>query len=251
VLDPERLSEAETLAKTLRLPLFEDARPQGFSHALALTPQRLELRTIGTRPPGPVTAELRDEDIRRRIRSGRRQPLARACGLHRDTGLRILDATAGLGRDGIVLAGLGCKVTLLERSPVIAALLRDGLARAAADAAFSSWLPQRVELLEEDAIAYMHSVARGHDVVYLDPMYPERGKHALAKKEMRTLRAVVGEDADAARLLEVALTYAARRVVVKRPPRGETLGGSSPDHQLSGNRARYDVYFTRKGLPAQ
>jgi 16S rRNA (guanine1516-N2)-methyltransferase len=42
----------------------------------------------------------------------------------------VIDGTAGLGKDAFVLAGLGCKVTLVERHPVVVALLADGLARA-------------------------------------------------------------------------------------------------------------------------
>jgi 16S rRNA (guanine1516-N2)-methyltransferase len=35
----------------------------------------------------------------------------------------------GLGKDAFVLASLGCRVTLVERNPVVHALLRDGLDR--------------------------------------------------------------------------------------------------------------------------
>ena len=214
-----------------------------------LTADRLELHTLGEKPPGPVSAELCDGDIRRRILGGRRQPLARACGLHRDGPLRVLDATAGLGRDGIVLAGLGCDVTMLERSPVVASLLQDALTRAASDAIFGAWLGQRVRFLALDAKDYLSTgQARAHDVVYLDPMYPHRDKRALAKKEMQALRTVAGDDADADQLLQLAIGHAMRRVVVKRPPWAKPLAGQSPDHQLTGNRARYDVYFTRKDI---
>lgn len=163
----------------------------------------------------------------------------------------MLDATAGLGRDGVVLAGLGCAVTLLERNPVIAALLRDGLQRAAQDPVIGVWLNSRICMKEQDALHYLQSQAPVHDVVYLDPMYPPREKAALAKKEMRALRAVAGDDVDASSLLAAALEHAGKRVVVKRPPWGKPLSGPAPDHQVEGNRARYDVYFTRRlGLKA-
>jgi 16S rRNA (guanine1516-N2)-methyltransferase len=212
-----------------------------------LTEASLELHTLGVRQPGPVRADLCSADIRRRIHGGRRQPLARACGLHRDRYLRILDATAGLGRDGLVLAGLGCEVTLLERSPLVAALLQDGLARAEQDPLIGSWLRQRVRFWPLDAFEYFRTRPEPlHDVVYLDPMYPDSDRRALAKKEMRALRLLAGDDSDAGRLLEAALAYAQRRVVVKRPPGAAALGGIEPDHRLPGNRARYDVYFTGK-----
>ncbi len=249
VLDDSRLVEAEGLAETLHLPLLKGAQSQGFLFALVLTESRLELQALSENTHGPIYSSLWDPEIRRRIQGGRRQPLARACGLHREGALRILDATAGLGRDGIVLAGLGCRVTLLERVSVTAALLRDGLSRAMQEPACRDWLSERVAIKELDAIEYMRSDASNNpdEVVYLDPMYPQGNKTALAKKEMRVLRAIAGDDEDASQLLDAALGYATQRVVVKRPPNGTYLAGREPDHQSSGNRARYDVYFTRKG----
>ncbi len=219
-----------------------------------LTENRLELRALGQRQPGPVSADFSSGDIRRRIHGGRHQPLARACGLHRDRHLRILDATAGLGRDGLVLAGLGCEVTLLERAPLVAALLQDGLARASRDPVIGHWLPQRVRLIQIDAFEYFRQQPQlqlQYDVVYLDPMYPDSDRRALSKKEMQILRLLAGDDADADRLLEAALVHAQRRVVVKRPPKSPSLGGVTPDHQLTSNRARYDVYFTGKMRPTE
>ena len=243
-----REAEAQQLAQALRLPLVHGEQSQGFSYALALTTQRLELQTLSTMI-GPVYADLCGPDVRRRIAGGRRQPLARACGLHRERTQRLLDATAGLGRDAVVLAGLGCTVTLLERNAVIAALLRDGLQRAARDPAIGTWLNSRVCLQEQDALHFLQvQAAHAYDVIYLDPMYPSRDKTALAKKEMRALRAIAGDDEDASRLLSAALEHADKRVVVKRPPWGEPLSGPVPDHQVEGNRARYDVYFTRRQL---
>lgn len=160
----------------------------------------------------------------------------------------MLDATAGLGRDAVVLAGLGCEVTMLERSPVVAALLQDGLERAKSDMKFGAWLKQRMLFRPGDAIDFMQTASGpGHDVVYLDPMYPQQDKTALAKKEMRVLRELAGDDADADQLLQAALGYASRRVVVKRSPRAAPLSGRTPDHQWTGNRARYDAYFIRAG----
>ena len=63
-----------------------------------------------------------------------KQPLARAAGLKPSFRPTILDATAGNGADGFVLASLGCRVTMCERSPIIGALLQDGLDRAAVSA---------------------------------------------------------------------------------------------------------------------
>jgi len=181
---------------------------------------------------------------RRQHGGGVRQALARAVGLRGGARPSVLDATAGLGRDGFELAGLGCHVTLLERSPVVHALLRDGLARAQASAAATCG---RISLHLADAAEVLLGLAgdtavQHPDVVYLDPMHPPRDKAALVRKEMRLLRAAVGDDADAAALIEPALVMARQRVVVKRPLRAEALDGRPPDWSVSGRTTRYDVY---------
>jgi 16S rRNA (guanine1516-N2)-methyltransferase len=216
---------------------------QGFSFLLAFNDGRLELARVGHQS-GAISCELSEPGFLRRLASGRRDPLVRSCGLHKQVRPTVLDTTAGLGRDGVVLAAAGAQVTLVERSPVVAALLSDGLKRAISHLAFSDWLGSRTELLQQDAIDFMRRNSRGsrHDIVYLDPMYPHRNKTALPAKEMQVLRALLGIGADADLLLEVALGYARRRVVVKRPPWTPPLGDRKPHHQINAKLVRYDVY---------
>ncbi|GHM54843.1 hypothetical protein ECZU51_35130 [Escherichia coli] len=52
--------------------------------------------------------------------------MAKAVGIKGDYLPDVVDATAGLGRDAFVLASVGCRVRMLERNPVVAALLDDG-----------------------------------------------------------------------------------------------------------------------------
>lgn len=173
---------------------------------------------------------------------GRRtkQPLAKALGLaSRSTPIRVIDATAGLGQDSFLMAALGCQVLAVERSPSVAVLLRDGLARAAATQAE---IVARITLLEMDARHLtQESVMRPCDVVYLDPMFPARSKSAREKKEMRILRRIVGEDLDAAELFAVARELAAKRIVVKRPVHAPPLA-PNPVVAHAAKGIRYDVY---------
>jgi 16S rRNA (guanine1516-N2)-methyltransferase len=182
--------------------------------------------------------------VRRRIASGRRQLLGRAVGLHRQTALHILDATAGLGEDGFTLAGLGARVTLMERQPLVLELLRDAHQRARAQAALAD-ICARIELQLGDA----HDLAGGGrqwDVVYLDPMYPHaEERRALPRKAMQILRDLTGGDTDADSLLAPALAAARQRVVVKRPLHAPVLGEQPPHHSLRGTQARFDIYLTR------
>lgn len=182
--------------------------------------------------------------LRRRILAGRRQLLGRAVGLNRSAALEILDATAGLGEDGFTLAGLGARVTLMERQPLVLELLRDAHRRASAQPEFTE-ICARIELEAGDAHA-LDAAAKRWDVVYLDPMYPHaEARRALPRKGMQILRELTGGDADAETLLAPALAAARQRVVVKRPLHAAELGGRPPHHSLRGTQARFDIYLAR------
>ncbi len=240
---PDLADAARALATTWGLP-FEPASEERYR--LILTPERLELRQSGPDAAGPVYVDFVGGAVghRRRFGGGRGQPIARAVGMKKGELPRILDATAGLGRDAFVFASLGSVVTMIERSPVVAALLADGLRRAAADPEIGPWVGERMRLLQGDAVATLAAIGESErpDVVYLDPMYPPREKSALVKKEMRYFHEVVGPDPDADRLLPAALRAARKRVVVKRPKYAEPLAGRRPTMSIDTERHRFDVY---------
>jgi len=235
------------LARELELPLADDPAGGGFSWLLRLTARGLELRQAETRSPGPVYVDFVSGRLayRRRFGGGRRQPLARAVGLKGGVNPYLVDATAGLGRDAFVLACLGCRVHMVERSPIIAALLRDGLERAALDPEIGPLIRARLRLSGADSRVFLAALADDErpDVVYLDPMYPQRVKTAWVKKELRALRQLVGDNQDAPELLAAALAAARRRVVVKRPRRAPPLAGPPPGFPIEAENTRFDVYL--------
>ena len=187
---------------------------------------------------------------RRQFGGGRGQPLAKAIGLKGGANPTVIDATAGLGKDAFILASLGAQVMLVERSPIIAALLEDGLGRASHDPELKIIVTERMNLITANAIEWLTNLtAEQHpDVIYMDPMYPHRNKSALVKKEMRVLRELVGDDEDANKLLHVALTRAKRRVTVKRPGTAPALNGAilnnrQPNSTVESKNTRYDIYI--------
>lgn len=242
--EPARAAEAAALAEELGMAL---AKAPGTRLQLRLTAAWLELRD--TEAGTAIHCDFLGGryGYRRRHGGGRSHGLARAVGLKGGATPSVLDATAGLGRDGFLLADLGCRVTLVERTPAIYAILRDGLARAAEDPTTQPLVRERLRLVLADALDYLRSPSVRPDVVYLDPMHPERGKSAQVKKEMRLIRAAAGDDVDAARLLPAARACARERVVVKRPLRSEPLAGATPDWTIAGKTTRFDVYRTAGG----
>ena len=237
---------AVALAATLGLPLVSETIADDFTHLLVMTSERLELRELGPHAPGPVYADFAAGAVahRRRFGGGRNQALARAVGLKRGSAPTVVDATAGLGRDAFVLACLGCVVRLVERSPLIAALLRDGLDRAARAPDLGPLVAERLGLTVADGRDYLQKLAcdQRPDVVYLDPMYPPRRKAALSSKDLRLLRQFAGDDDDAPELLSAALASARRRVVVKRPRLAPALVGPPPGFRIAAPNTRFDVY---------
>lgn len=191
------------------------------------------------------------QTYRRQKASVKNEMLARALGLKTNTDkpFRVVDATAGFGRDSMLLASLGCLVTLLERSSLMCFLLNDGLQRAAHSAELLPML-SRMQLLQVDACDYLAALNRPEtaneqrpDAVYLDPMFPASKNKAQVKKEMRILREVLGEDGDGELLLNAALASGVSRVVVKRPRKSEYLGSIKPQHSVDGQSSRFDVYL--------
>ena len=186
---------------------------------------------------------------RRKFGGGKGQDIAKAVGLNKGVTPSVLDATGGLGRDAFVLASLGCQVTMIERSPVVAALLMDGLRRAS-EAPDVAAIINQMSLVQGNAVEWMRALLQQSspeqfDVVYLDPMFPHREKSALVKKEMRLFQDLLGDDPDADQLLPPALATARYRVVVKRPRLAPDLDGREPTYRLSGKSCRYDVYALR------
>lgn len=239
-LDPCRAEEARRIAAQWGLCA------QSETFQLQLAADKLQLVRLDDPKSGAVYVDFAGGAVahRRRFGGGRGQTIARAVGLKGGANPTVVDATGGLGRDAFVLASLGCRVTLLERSAVVAALLSDGLARAAEDAEIGSWVAERLRLVHAEAVAWMEALAEADfpDVVYLDPMFPHKRKSALVKKEMRLLQGLLGGDTDADALLPAALRIARKRVVVKRPDYAPPLAAQAPTMQISSKKHRYDVY---------
>jgi len=138
--------------------------------------------------------------------------------------------------------------------PAVRALLEDGMRRAQQHAASEDpdllEILARMEVQKGDSRSYLSELSDAEmpDVIYLDPMFPERTKSAAVKKEMQVFHALVGTDPDADELLPLALEKARYRVVVKRPRIAPSLTGPEPSHVLEGKSNRYDIY-TKEKLP--
>lgn len=229
--------KAEQLAATMHLPVIEEGGKRNKLPAVLLffSDKGLELQSRTT-VQGKLYIDFLSDSMnyRKQHGGGIKQALARAVGIKANIRPSILDATAGLGIDSYLLAGFGCEVRMIERSPFLAALLQDGLERAALD---------NPMLLHGEAIPLIAQPENRVDTIYLDPMYPHRSKSALNKQEMRIIRELVGDDDDADQVFLTAIEHAAKRVVVKRPKGAPFLARRQPSHSIKMKNSRFDVYM--------
>ena len=167
-------------------------------------------------------------------------PIVKAVG----DAVTVVDATAGFLGDAFLLAVAGFRVTAIERSPIVAELARDGLARALRDPRLAELIGDRLEVVHADSLEWLAArvgTTEAPDAVVIDPMFPPKKKRsALPRKEMVVLREVVGADVDAAELLAVARACARMRVVLKRGDDAPPLAKS--DWSVEGTTVRFDVW---------
>ena len=152
----------------------------------------------------------------------------------------VLDLSAGLAIDAVFLSQCGFQVTALERNPVLYFLLTQALEKT-----------QRSDLSElrfilSDSGHFLKNLSLDHfyQVAYFDPMYPEKKKSALPRKEMQIFRELVGADEDSQEVLKLTLQKNFQRVVVKRPLKSEFLL-PGVTHSFKGTTVRYDLYVQR------
>jgi 16S rRNA (guanine1516-N2)-methyltransferase len=157
-----------------------------------------------------------------------KQPLAKALGIKKgQTAPNVLDVTAGMLSDTLLIYSLGCKVSAVERNPAAYILARNTIE--------ISQIDIKLDFLDAS------EVIAGQDVIYFDPMYEDTNKKALPKKEMRIFREVVGVDSDA-NIVANKLKVLCKRLVIKRSIKGTPLL-DNPDMSFVGKSTAYDVYL--------
>ncbi|MGC1182689.1 class I SAM-dependent methyltransferase [Legionella sp.] len=221
--------KAQALAKQLSFLLDKDANP-----CLFLTEKKLTLKIPNFSLLFP---EFHAAFWNKRKKAGKKQGLIRAC--KPVTGLKIIDATAGWGRDAAVLATFGAEVLMLERHPVIAALLADALLQRTE---FDK-KQMHLSLYVGDSCSFLNTLKEKEypDVIYIDPMHPERNKSALVKKDMQALQQMIGADKDVLKLIHLAIRRVKQKVVVKWPQKTKSLLPANAS--IEGKTVRFDIYF--------
>ncbi|MCR5153816.1 MAG: class I SAM-dependent methyltransferase [Lachnospiraceae bacterium] len=153
--------------------------------------------------------------------------------------LRAVDCTAGFGTDSFILAAGGYRVDLFEHNPITATLLKDAIIRARRNAATKE-TAMRMNLLEGDSKELLASLSYIPDLIYLDPMYPEKKKSAESKKKLQMLHKIESPCSDEDELVKAAIALKPKKIIIKRPPEGPYLAGITPNYSVERKAVRFD-----------
>ncbi|MFZ9035839.1 MAG: class I SAM-dependent methyltransferase [Francisellaceae bacterium] len=203
--------------------------------------------------PMSLNVDFLSTAMQRRIAAHQAKPaLIKAIEGRLKSPQHIFDMTAGLGSDSFMMAARGHKIVAVERNPYIYLIVDDALKRLADSE--QAKFAKNITLIYGNAAEIATTLLEKRllskpDIVYLDPMFPERHKQAKVKKNMQLLHALLSTDAnDEEQLVDQALTLQPKKIVVKRPRLGEMLVNQQrlkPSTQISGKSSRFDVYGTR------
>jgi 16S rRNA (guanine1516-N2)-methyltransferase len=192
-----------------------------------------------------ISVDFLSGEFQQRLKTlSKSQPLFKAMALEK--GEKIIDATAGLGKDALSFCYFGVSVTAIEENPTVFALLEDGLERAFLNPHFKKKFEGKIKLVCGSSIDYLKNLEEKPDTIYLDPMYPHEEKSAKPKKEMAFLRDLVSETKNVEGLLNICLKSATKRVVLKRPVDSEVIG--KPSHSFESKLVRFDMYIMNQRI---
>ena len=237
---PGMSHRAKLIARELNLTVAKGLDQISDPVALMVDDSDMWLQENKLSPPGPVRVDFASPAMLYRRRGGHNELLGKAVGIRRGRVPRVIDATAGLGRDAYVLADLGCSVTMLERSNVLALLLEEAL-KLALISPFDEVrrAAARLSILRCDSTTFK---ADSDQVIYLDPMFEDRKGSAAAKKDLSVLQALHGAGAGHEELVAWAFSQPVARIVVKRPLKADLITKGPPSHVLRDKSIRFDVY---------
>lgn len=224
ILDEFDPTELVWWARAKSLVELSSAPPEGVY--LSLDAGGLKLMD----PAFPTPFQLQPDDVFQHAQPGSLLHRATGVGGASPVGLSVLDACAGFGIDGLALAR-AAQVTLIERQPLVFIMLLEFAARMGAS----------VDIRHGDGLLAFEDEA-AWDVIYLDPMFPQRSKKALPSRPMQHLRdlSAGAEHMVLDEVLTRAIASANDRVVLKRRLRDPVI--DRPSYSLAGKTIRFDVY---------
>lgn len=165
--------------------------------------------------------------------------LLKACKLNKE--MRVIDGTAGFGQDGLILASTGARVTLIEQNPIVFLMLYFEKIKMSQH---KNWqkLMERITIVFGDSNKIINDGIK-HDLIYLDPMFPNGSYKGAVNKNMQILHAMLNPPTsdDELRLFDAAIAKC-DKLIIKRPLSAPNFADKLPNQSLNNEVIRFDVY---------
>ena len=234
-LESKRLNELETQLNLIStnainldrdsLVLQEDNLYFNFKKERALTPLKIDIQK------GALGWRL--------ARAQHETHLKKAIG-KTDRPLRILDATAGLLGDSMIMLALGHSVTAYEQSKILYTMLNNELDQLSeTDSNLLNF-----KLINSN-VCETNFNEKSFDVIYFDPMYPEDKASNARRSDLKKINSILqieGLASDSESTFTFLRSIPKTKLIVKRPLKADAFEGSI-NYQIKGKSVRFDIYF--------
>ena len=169
------------------------------------------------------------------------QPLIKACNISNNStkAIKIIDLTAGMGQDSLILSTLNQPLISIERNKLSAAILQTLVYQ------YLEKKPHDWTVIQDCSLNWLSQKTKSSaSHIYLDPFFNKR-KSALPKNTMQWTQKFGKEDpkTDDNALFRLALAHAKERVIVKRDKKACFIGGKKPNQgSIIQKTSRFDCY---------
>lgn len=228
----EMIVKAQSVAQELHVPYVrrnkeavKDLQEQEEADVLVVGKNRLEIHLKGGSEPiffHPNSSMFRAK----RVMGGEADPFLEAVQL--EAGMSLLDCTVGLASDSIIASlatGEKGRIVGLEGNRFLAYLVKHGLQEWSTDLLEMNEAMKRIQIVNKNYEAYLHCCEdNSFDVVYFDPMFPEKIEESNGIKGLRQVALYSSLTDD---VIKEAKRVARNRVVLKdhwQSPRFEQFG---------------------------
>ena len=148
----------------------------------------------------------------------------------------ILDCTAGLGRDGVLLSRLGYDVTMIEKNPILILMLNNYLSRTK---------DIKARLLYGDSLSYIRLAKKKFDYIYIDFMF-EKKNNAKPSKYDLFLRSINYNENNKLDFIKEMINYCKKRIVVKEPIKSQSKINDC-DFEIKTKLIKYKIFNGKLG----
>ena len=157
-----------------------------------------------------------------------------------DRPLRILDATAGLLGDSMIMLALGHSVTAYEQSKILYTMLNNELNQLSeTDSNLLNF-----KLIDAN-VCETNFNEKSFDVIYFDPMYPEDKASSARRSDLKKINSILeieGLASDPESTFTYLRNIPSTKLIVKRPLKADAFEGSI-NYQITGKSVRFDIYL--------